>query len=82
MRGELTQLEADLSSRDTEAARLSAALADARAKLGGPETRAKLGGAESAPGGRGGVSSGRIPGSIQVKLGEWLCHPVSNVTHC
>ncbi|CAL8471677.1 g11219 [Coccomyxa elongata] len=68
MRGELTQLEADLSSRDTEAARLSAALADARAKLGGSETRAKLGGAESAPGGPGGVSSGRIPGSIQVKL--------------
>ena len=61
MRGELTQLEADLSSRDTEAAKLSASLADARTKLGS---------AESAPGGPGGVSSGRIPGSIQVKLGE------------
>lgn len=36
MRDELTQLEADLSSRDTEAADLSRKLAHARTKLGDP----------------------------------------------
>ena len=55
MRGELTQLEADLSSKNTEAAKLSRALADARANLGGSDSAA--------------ASHSRVPGSIQVKLG-------------
>ena len=55
MRGELTQLEADLSSKNTEAAKLSRALADARANLGGSDSAA--------------ASHSSVPGSIQVKLG-------------
>lgn len=58
MRAELTQLEADLSSRDDEAAKLSRTLADARAKLGGS-------GGPDAP-----APLSHVPGSIRVKLGE------------
>ena len=59
MRDELTQLEADLSSRDTEAAELSRKLAHARTKLGDP--------AAAPPANGSGVAS--VPGALRARLG-------------
>ena len=60
MQGELTQLEADLSSRDAEAADLSRKLAHARAKLGDP--------AAAPP--ANGTAQASVPGAMRARLGK------------
>jgi septal ring factor EnvC (AmiA/AmiB activator) len=72
MRRELSELEQDLTSRDREAAELSRALAEARAKLGNP----------ASPPHSNGSAHGPVPGSIRVKFGARviLCPAVQGVT--
>ena len=60
MQGELTQLEADLSSRDIEAADLSRKLAHARAKLSNP--------AAAPP--ANGTAQASVPGAMRARLGK------------
>ena len=74
MQDELTQLEADLSSRDREAADLSRKLAHARAKLGDP--------AAAPP--ANGVAQASVPGAMRARLGNKpsLNMPAELVVHC
>ena len=60
MRDELTQLEVDLSSRDTEAADLSRKLAHARTKLGDPAAVPPANGHAQAT----------LPGGMRARLGK------------
>ena len=60
MRDELTQLETDLSSRDTEAADLSRKLAHARTKLGDPTAAPPANGHAQAS----------VPGGMRARLGK------------
>ncbi len=60
MRDELTQLEVDLSSRDTEAADLSRKLAHARTKLGDPTAVPPANG----------HARGSLPGEMRARLGK------------
>ena len=69
MRDEMSQLEADLSTRDMEAANLSRKLAHARAKLGDPD---------AAPPANG-IGQTSVPGAMHARLGEHALHSSSHL---
>ena len=60
MQDELTQLETDLSSRDTEAAELSRKLAHARTRLGDPDAAPPANGTARAS----------VAGEMRARLGK------------